>query len=144
MTVQNTTTEKPKPITFVLDRLYNTVLLLIKGSDSIQDRLLNAFQSFNSLKLDDFPKDFPEELQKEFEEIQNELIKVKALRDEGKVKASLRILPDERANDSAKKLLNLLIKTTERWENVPLNFSIDEYRFFSLYFSISIAINIPI
>ena len=144
MTGQNTTTEKPKPITFVLDRLYNTVLSLIKGSDSIQDRLFNAFQSFNSLKLDDFPKDFPEELQKEFEEIQNELIKVKALRDEGKVKASLRILPDERANDSAKKLLNLLIKTTERWENVPLNFSIDEYRFFSLYFSISIAINIPI
>ena len=115
MAEQNTTAEKPKPITFVLDRLCNAVLLLIKGSDSIQDRLFNAFQSFNSLKLDDFPEDFPEELKKEFEEIQNELIKVKALTDEGKVKASLRILPDERANDLAKKLLNLLIKTTERY-----------------------------
>jgi ATP phosphoribosyltransferase regulatory subunit HisZ len=115
MAEQNTTTEKPKPITFVLDKLYNSVLLLIKGSDSIQDRLLNAFQSFSSLKLDDFPKDFPEELQKDFGEIQNELINVKALRDQGKVKASLRILPDERTNDLAKKILNLLIKTTERY-----------------------------
>jgi hypothetical protein len=115
MTEQNTTNEKPKPITFVIDKLYNSVLLLMKGSDSIQDRLLNGFQSFSSLKLDDFPKDLPEELQKDFEEIQNELINVKALRDQGKVKASLRILPDERANDLAKKILNLLIKTTERY-----------------------------
>ena len=115
MTEQNTTNEKPKPITFVLDKLYNSVLLLMKGSDSIQDRLLNGFQSFSSLKLDDFPKDLPGDLQKDFEEIQNELINVKALRDQGKVKASLRILPDERANDLAKKILNLLIKTTERY-----------------------------
>jgi hypothetical protein len=113
MTQQDTTDGKPKPLTFVFDKLYNSVLLLIEGSDNIQDRLFNAFLSFSTLSLNDFPKDFPMELQKDFEEIQNELMKVKALRDGGRVKASIRALSDEQANDLAEKMLNLLIKITE-------------------------------
>ena len=113
MAGQNTKAEKP--LTYVFDKLYNCVLSLLKGSDSIQERLFNAFQSLNSLKLDDFPVDFPEELQKYFQEIQNELMKVEALRNEGRLKAAQKILSDEQANVLAEKILNLFISITERY-----------------------------
>jgi ATP phosphoribosyltransferase regulatory subunit HisZ len=113
MAGQNTKAEKP--LTYVFDKLYNCVLSLVKGSDSIQERLFNAFQSLNSLKLDDFPVDFPEELQKYFQEIQNELMKVEALRNEGRLKAAQKILSDEQANVLAEKILNLFISITERY-----------------------------
>ena len=113
MTERNTTAEKP--LTYVFDKLYSSVLSLMKGSDSIQERLFNAFQSFSSLKLDDFPENFPEELQKDFEEIRKELMKIKALRDEGRVKAAQKGLSDEQANHLSERILNLFISITERY-----------------------------
>jgi ATP phosphoribosyltransferase regulatory subunit HisZ len=109
MTKRNITAEKP--LTYVFDKLYSSVLSLMKGSDSIQERLFNAFQSFSSLKLDDFPED----LQKDFEEIQKELMKIKALRDEGRVKAAQKGLSDEQANHLSERILNLFISITERY-----------------------------
>ncbi|MGD0954321.1 MAG: hypothetical protein ABR985_18340 [Methanotrichaceae archaeon] len=108
MAGQNTKAEKP--LTYVFDKLYNCVLSLMKGSDSIQERLFNAFRSLNSLKLDDFPED----LQKYFQEIQDELTKVEALRNDGRLKASQKRLSDEQANVLAEKILNLFISITER------------------------------
>jgi hypothetical protein len=113
MAGQNTKAEKP--LTYVFDKLYNCVLSLVKGSDSIQERMSNAFRSLNSLKLDDFPVDFPEKLQKDFQEIQNELLKVEALRNEGRLKAAQKILSDEQADVLAEKILNLFISITERY-----------------------------
>lgn len=113
MTERNTAAEKP--LTYVFDKLYSSVLSLMKGSDSIQERLFNAFKSFSSLKLDDFPENFPEDLQKDFEEIQTELMKIKALRDEGRLKAAQKGLSDEQANHLSERILNLFILITERY-----------------------------
>lgn len=109
MAGQNTRGEKP--LTYVFDKLNNCVLSLVKGSESVQERLFNAFRSLNSLKLDDFP----EKLQKDFQEIQNELMKVEALRNEGRLKATQKILSDEQADALAEKILNLFISITERY-----------------------------
>jgi hypothetical protein len=104
-----------KPLTYVFDKLYNSVLLLMKGSDIIQERLFNAFLIFDSLTINDFPENFPEELQRDFVEIQNELMKIKTLRDEGRVKTAVKVLSDEQANVLAEKILNLFTTITERY-----------------------------
>jgi hypothetical protein len=88
---------------------------LIEGSDRIQDRLSDAFLSFKALNLNDFPKDLSKELKEDFEAIQNELMKGKALRDESRINASIKAMSDEQANDLAERILNLFISITERY-----------------------------
>lgn len=87
----------------------------MKGSDSIPERLFKSFQSFSSLEHDDFPENLPEAFQKDFEEIQKELTKIKALRDERRIKTAQKVLSDEEANALSEKILDLFISITERY-----------------------------
>jgi hypothetical protein len=94
------------PFHYTREKLYQATDCLVRGTRSIQERLESA--AIYLIRLEAI-KDFPPDLQGEFEEIMHELTKVSAKGDEGTLQATLRETGDMDASKLAERIFSLYL-----------------------------------
>ena len=93
------------------EKLFKSVRILVTGSRSIQDRLIDAFlHEFGLIRLEDLPK----ELHTDFKRIEDELTKVEPVRGEGSARATISQMDDHQANKMAQDIVELFAKLAEK------------------------------
>jgi hypothetical protein len=92
-------------LSYAWEKLYTAVASIAVSTDSLQERLANAYIfGFHTIGLD-VNADLPPDLRSSYHEIVKELTKVPAQGDEGTVVATTRVMSDE----DAKKLIDQLV-----------------------------------
>jgi len=96
---------------YAWEKLFSAVLSMAMGENNVQSRLYDAFLGFHTLKTEDFPED----LQKDFNEIMNKLTEVKTQTgNEGIVRATLNVMSDMDARNLAENIVSLYTEITRR------------------------------
>jgi hypothetical protein len=95
--------ETTLPLDYPREQVWNAVSALVTGSGRIQERLYSAMLCMVGVQ----PCDFPEDSRNEFEDLQRELTREKAVGDEGNLTATIRKLSDEDAGKFAERIWKL-------------------------------------
>jgi hypothetical protein len=91
------------PLDYPREQCWRAVHTLVTGNGRIQERLQSAALCIHALR----PRDFPESLCNEFEDLRRELTREKPIGDEGALAATIRNLSDQHAANFAERILSL-------------------------------------